>query len=84
MIASQQSNLPEKWEQFRNKYETFQHALEQVWAKQIELANREVKRAEDLALARADYQDKERSRIASMTGDISYFQNMMEESKRVM
>lgn len=84
MLAAQQSNNPEKWEQFRNKSETLQHALEQVWAKQIEIANREVKRAEDLELAKADYKDKERSRIASMKGDISYFQNMMEESKRVM
>ena len=84
MLAAQQSNNPEKWEQFRNKAETLQHALEQVWAKQIEIANREVKRAEDLELAKADYKDNERSRIASMKGDISYFQNMMEESKRVM
>lgn len=84
MTAAQQSNLPEKWEQFRGRFETYQQALEQLWAKQRELAEREVKRAEDLALARADYQDKERSRIASMKGDISYFQNMLEESKRVM
>jgi hypothetical protein len=84
MTASQQSNLPEQWEQFRGRFETYQQALEQLWAKQREVAEREVKRAEDLALARADYQDTERSRIASMKGDISYFQNMMEESKRVM
>ena len=84
MIASQQSNLHEKWEQFRSQFEVAQQALEQLWAKQIEIANREVKRAEDLALARADYQEQERNRIASMKGDISYFQNMMEESKRVM
>lgn len=55
MIASQQSNLPEKWGQYKSQLEVSQQYLEQLWAKQIELANREVKRAEDLALARANY-----------------------------
>ena len=74
MASAQQSNLTDVWEEFRNQYEAAQNALTQLWSKIEDDAKKQEQRATDLALAQADWADSEKTRFASMKGDISYFQ----------
>ena len=74
MASAKQSNLPDVWEEFRNQYESAQNALTQLWSKIEDDAKKQEQRATDLALAQADWADSEKTRFATMTGDISYFQ----------